>query len=88
MLNSRNKFEFVSSIVLNGYIVRMILTKVYVIVRILAYNIERKNSTTDMIHTTYNVLSKHNIQMTHYHWNNRYIARIISMVEQYYALFL
>lgn len=66
-LNSRNKFEFVSSIVLNGYIVRMILTKVYVIVRILAYNIERKNSTTDMIHTTYNVLSKHNIQMTHYH---------------------
>lgn len=71
-----NEFEFVSSIVLNGYIVPMILTKVYVIVRILAYNIERKNSSTDMIHTTYSVLSKHNIQMTHYHWNDRYIARI------------
>lgn len=52
------EFEFVSNR-FNGYDINKGLCNC-------SYNIERKNSSTDMIHTTYSVLSKHNIQMTHY----------------------
>lgn len=52
------EFEFVSNR-FNGYDINKGLCNC-------TYNIERKNSSTDMIHTTYSVLSKHNIQMTHY----------------------